>query len=134
MMSATFDSVFHALALLAHTLMPFGGSSCGINYHTIEIKSASICVSKICMTTENVWDISCSASSQVIHDDRITTRVVAHLDARVATKCDLHTYITNKIIRDNDIHLYSRNIKETEIVSSIIKWIVLFNVFLVIIR
>ncbi|KYN07381.1 TGF-beta receptor type-1, partial [Cyphomyrmex costatus] len=46
------DSVFHALALLTNILTPFGGSSRGINYHAIELKSASICVreSKICMT------------------------------------------------------------------------------------
>ncbi|KYM91227.1 TGF-beta receptor type-1 [Atta colombica] len=105
MMFATFNSVFHTFALLTHTLIR---------------KSTSICVNKICMT--------------VIHDDRITTRIVAHLDAHVATKCDLHTYITNKILRDNDIHLYLTNIKEIAIVSSIIKWVVLFNVLPIIIN
>lgn len=55
MISVTFDSVFHTLALLVHALMSFDGdSSRGINYHAIELKSASIYVSKICMTTETV--------------------------------------------------------------------------------
>lgn len=47
-----------------------------------------------------------SGSSHAIHDydGQLAARVVAHLDVRVATKCDLHK-LRMKFSRDNDIYV-----------------------------
>jgi len=119
MISVTFDSVFYTIVLLAYTLMSFGGgSSHGINYHVIELKSASICVSKI-------WRLKPSEifrARQFACDSRWSNRDACYGSPwRVCRDEMLFTYIANKIPCDDDIRIYLGNIKKTGIILNIIK-------------
>lgn len=77
----------------------------GINYHAIERKSASACVSKICTTTDCPRDFV-PGGSHAIHDAvEYAARIVAHLDARVSRHRDLHM-LRMKFPRDGDTYIY----------------------------